>query len=154
MFGFLILVAKILSSHSISGLSKNSVICYTLCIMFRLCSILFYDGYLPYDKTGDFIYRLAEIITFLMCLLVLYLMIFRFKRSYNRDIDIFKWYYFAIPTFILAVLFHPCLNSWILADVPWTFALYLESVAMFPQLDLFRKKSGEIETFTSHYVAS
>ena len=68
--------------------------------------------------------------------------------------DTMKFYYFAIPTFILAALFHPNLNNKLHADVAWTFALYYEAMAMFPQLDLFRKKGGEIESFTSHYVAS
>lgn len=64
-----------------------------------------------------------------------------------------KWYYFAIPFLFLALLFHPSLDSAFDADVAWTFSLYLESMAMFPQLYLFRKKGGEIDYFTSHYVA-
>ncbi len=42
-------------------------------------------------------------------------------------------------------MFHPSLNSSFIGDTPWTYALYLEALAMFPQLDIFRKKFGEIE---------
>ena len=47
--------------------------------------------------------------------------------------------------FILAIIFHPNLNGSFIGDFPWTFALFLESLAMFSQLDVFRKKGGEIE---------
>ena len=154
MFGFLLLALKVYSTGSISGLSKNSVKCYLICLGFRVTAILLYDGYLPFDSSGDFIYRLSEVISLLSCSFVLYLMNFRFHKSYNHDLDSFKWYFFAIPACILAVLFHPNLNSTFFGDFTWTFALYLESVAMFPQIDVFRKKGGEIEGFTSHYVAS
>lgn len=56
---------------------------------------------------------------------------FKFRTSYNWDLDIFKWYWFAIPMSILAIIFHPNLNGSFTGDFPWTFALYLESLSMF-----------------------
>lgn len=132
MFGFLLIAFKTTSSKSVGGISKNTIICYTICLVSRLTSILFFDGYLPYDASGDFVYRLAEIISFVCCAYVLYLMHFKHSRSYNDDLDIYKWYWFVIPTFILSIMFHPCLNNHIIGDIPWTFALYLESLSMFP----------------------
>ncbi|EGR27740.1 hypothetical protein IMG5_190350 [Ichthyophthirius multifiliis] len=142
-FGFLLLVYKVIQSKSINGLSRNSLV-----------SILTNDGYLPYDSTGDVIYRISETATFIFSVILLYLSYVKYSFSYNWDVDTFQWFLFAIPTFVLAILFHPNLNSKFYADVCWTFALYLESVAMFPQLDVFRKKGGEIENYTSHFVAS
>lgn len=74
MFGFLLLALKTYTSKSVSGISKNSIICYTVCLFSRLVSILFYDGYLPYDASGDIIYRITEVIAFICCVFVLYLM--------------------------------------------------------------------------------
>jgi hypothetical protein len=31
--------------------------------------------------------------------------------------------------------------------------MYLEGVAIFPQIHLFQKKGGQIESYTSHYVS-
>lgn len=76
------------------------------------------------------------------------------KNSYNWDLDNIKWFYVVIPTSIFGILFHPSLNNNIIGDIPWTIALYLEAFSMFPQIDMFRKKGGEIETFTGTYVAS
>ncbi len=44
------------------------------------------------------------------------------------------------------------MNNFFLADVAWTFSLYIEAVAVLPQLHMFQKKGGEIEAFTSHWV--
>jgi ER lumen protein retaining receptor len=126
------LALKVYSTGSISGLSKNSIICYLICLVFRSLAIFLFDGYLPYDSTGDFIYRISEYVSLFSCAFVYYLMKFKFSKSYNHDLDTFKWYYFVIPTAILAVLIHPNLNSSFFGDFIWTFALYLESVAMFP----------------------
>ncbi|KAL4453414.1 hypothetical protein ABPG74_017621 [Tetrahymena malaccensis] len=153
-FGFVLLVWKVYRSRSISGLSRNTLVCYFVCILSRLFSIMRYEGYLPYDATGDFVYRITEIITFVCCCILLYFSFFLYKATYNWDIDTFQWYYFVIPSFLLALCIHPSLNLRFYADVAWTFGLYLESFAMFPQLDVFRKKGGEIESYTSHYVAS
>jgi hypothetical protein len=89
MFGFLLLALKVYSTGSISGLSKNSVICYLICFFFRVTAISLYDGYLPYDASGDFIYRLSEWVSLVCCCLVYILMKFKFPKSYNRDFDTF-----------------------------------------------------------------
>ena len=40
----------------------------------------------------------------------------------------------------LAQIIHPALNGNALTDISWTFALYLEAVAVFPQIYMFFKK--------------
>ncbi len=51
-------------------------------------------------------------------------------------------------------MLHPNLNNNFPADVSWTFSLYMEAVAVLPQLVMFQRKGGEIESFTSHWVFS
>jgi len=131
-FGFILLTLKVSRAKSISGLSRNTLVCYAICLFARLSSILVYEGYLPYDSTGDFIYRACEIATFASCGILLYFSFVAYKRSYNAELDTFKWYYFTVPALIFAMLFHPSLNMRYYADVAWTFALYLESTAMLP----------------------
>lgn len=131
MFGLILLVFKVYSTKSVSGISKNSIICYTILFFPKVLTLTFYEGYLPYDSTGDFFYRLAEWISFFCSLATLYFFT-KFKHTYTWDLDTFKWYYFAFPCLILAFLFHPCLNRIFYADIPWIFSVFLESVAMFP----------------------
>jgi len=79
MFGFLLIAFKAYSTRSVSGFSKNTIICYTITLFSRLVSILLYDGYLPYDSSGDFIYRVTEFVAFVSCAFVLYMMEVKYK---------------------------------------------------------------------------
>ena len=67
--------------------------------------------------------------------------------------DSVPYYYLAVPALILALIIHTSLNRFFPTDVLWTFSMYLEAVAVFPQLKLFFNKKGQIEAYTSHYVA-
>ena len=53
-----------------------------------------------------------------------------------------------IPSLILALLVNHSMKP---LEVLWTFSIYLESVAILPQLFLI-SKTGEAETITSHYL--
>jgi hypothetical protein len=48
-----------------------------------------------------------------------------------------------VPAAGLALIFHPSLNSNMLTDVAWTFALALESTAILPQIIMFIKNLKE-----------
>lgn len=154
MFGFLIIAYRVSQKRNAAGLSLQTFICYMVSFAARLISILRYDGYLPYDSTGDFFYRATEIVAFLCCGSLIYFIHNKFKSTFNQEIDNVKWFYLVPVAFVLAMMFHPSLNNNFICDVAWTFALYLEAVAMFPQIYLFAKKGGEIESYTSHFVAS
>ena len=39
-------------------------------------------------------------------------MYFRYKTTYNWDLDKVKCYYLIPVAFIMAILFHPSLNNW------------------------------------------
>merc|ERR1719327_383703 len=60
----------------------------------------------------------------------------------------------ALSCFVLAVLVHPDLNNRPVFDTLWTTALYIDVVAMMPQLSLMTKIRGEVEALTSHYVGA
>jgi len=153
MLGFLIVVWKLYYYKSCSGISLNTVVSYLLIICSRLLSTIFYSGYLPSDEAGDWFYQLTEIIT-LFSLITLTIMISSsYRDTYNIEFDTIYWGYLAIPALGLALLIHTNLNRNVLTDASWTFSMYLETVAIYPQIDLFVKKKGQIESFTGHYVA-
>jgi hypothetical protein len=50
---------------------------------------------------------------------------------------------------------HPSLNQYWLTDIAWTFALYLEAVAILPQLVMFqRSREKEIDPYTANFAFS
>ena len=164
MFGFGILNLKTWKSQRASGVSIKTLQLYCLVFFFRLTSIFRHEGYLPYDKSGDWLYHIIELVALLMTSGALYGCMVPFKGTYQADLDKFGEFnvppgygavYLAGPALVIAILIHPSLNSDFVSDVAWTYAMYLESMALIPQLYMFQKQtSGVVELLTAHFVAA
>ena len=79
LFSFIIIIIKVYNFQNCSGLSQNTLISYLLVLGGRLSSTLFYNGYLPSDDSGDWFYQLTEILSFILIIILLYLM----KKKYK-----------------------------------------------------------------------
>ncbi len=164
MFGFGILNVKTFKSQRATGISAKTLQLYTIVFVFRLTSIIRHEGYLPYDKSGDWLYHFIEIMALIFTASALYGIMVPFKSTYQADCDKFGEFnvppgygivYLAVPIFFVAALLHPNLNADWLSDVAWTYAMYLESVAVIPQLYMFQKQAnGVVELLTAHFVAA
>ena len=55
----------------------------------------------------------------------------------------FGYVYLMAPALVLALFFHPNLNKEFFSDTCWTFSMYLEAVAMLPQIYMFHKQASE-----------
>lgn len=164
MFGFGILNVKTFKSQRATGVSIKTLQLYTLVFFCRLTSIIRHEGYLPYDKSGDWLYHFIEIMALIFTSTALYGCMVPFKGSYQADADKFGEFnvpsgmgaiYLAVPVFVLAVVFHPNLNADFLSDVAWTYAMYLESLSLIPQLYMFQQQAnGVVELLTAHFVAA
>jgi uncharacterized protein with PQ loop repeat len=152
MFAFLMVCLKIEMNKSARGVSLKMFECYFLLLACRLCSIIPFQGYLPLDRSGDWLYQTIEMISLGLVGLIIYMCRKRYAATYSKDSDVFKHYYLAVGCFILALILHPYLNAFMPADVCWTFALYLESMAVLPQLFMFQKDK-RVEPFTTHFLA-
>eukprot|EP00916_Digyalum_oweni_P019765 GHVL01032998.1.p1 GENE.GHVL01032998.1~~GHVL01032998.1.p1 ORF type:complete len:279 (+),score=23.27 GHVL01032998.1:63-899(+) len=152
MFTFIMVVYKIHKSKSCGGVSLKMMECYLLLTFVRLCSIIPFEGYLPYDSTGDWLYQTVEALTFLLQCAVIYFFRFKYADTYDSSKDVFNPLLLIVPSAILAFFWHPSLNAFMPADAAWTFALYLESVCVFPQLWMFQKE-GKVEAAISHFLA-
>ena len=55
-FSLVGMTVTIYRNKDVTGLSFGTMACYVLVYSARLISVLFYEGYLPYDKSGDWFY--------------------------------------------------------------------------------------------------
>jgi len=78
----------------------------------------------------------------------LYLMYLKFRATYDHNHDSFRIEFLLLPCVVLALLIN---HDFTVLEVLWTFSIYLESVAILPQLFLV-SKTGEAESITSHYL--
>lgn len=164
MFGFGILNVKTYKSRRATGVSIKTLQLYSLVFFFRLTSIIRHEGYLPYDKSGDWLYHFIEIMGLVFTTSAFWACRVPFKSTYEVESDKFGEFhvprgygglYLALPVLVVAIVFHPSLNSDFFSDVAWTYAMYLESVALIPQLYMFQKQTnGIVELLTAHFVAA
>ena len=152
-FGFSLLNIKMITSKSAKGVSIKTLQLYALTFTVRLVSILRHQGYLPFDKTGDWFYHLVELISLLAVIASLYGIVGPLISTYDEKYDRFGNFkvaneygalYLIIPCIILAIVFHPTLNREWISDVCWTLSMYLEAVAMLPQIYMFQKQAADV----------
>jgi len=166
-FGMGMLCLQFFTSQSLEGISLKSIQLHTVAFFFRFLSTLFHEGYLPLDSSGDYVYRGSELLSLLACAAALGLAYSKIQHTYEAEKDSFGNFgptgadrakyggvWIAAPALLVALVAHPTLNGVMWSDVAWTFALYLDVLAVAPQLWMFHKSGGKVAKYTAHYVFS
>jgi len=152
-FGFQMLLHKVNSQKSVAGISKRTVETYAFVLVVKLCSTLFKHGYLPVDRSGDFIYQMLDIASLATILRLCTLMRTTYRASYQEEYDTMDVSRLFPICVLMAILIHGDLNNSFIFDTIWTLHMNLDTVAMVPQLWMLMKM-GEVESMTSHFVAA
>merc|ERR1719152_324176 len=151
---FALLSVQISANASVAGISGKSMIMHAVKLCCRLGTTLFLDGYLPTDKSGDFLYQTCDIVSLLLVLHILFCIQVSRKDSYQAAEDTFEIRNLMLGAFLLAVFIHPSLNNWTTMDIVWTTHLYIDALAMLPQLWMLSKAGGRVDGLTAHYIAA
>ncbi|CAH0004286.1 unnamed protein product [Clonostachys byssicola] len=135
----LILLHKMVQMNSCSGISFKSQALYFFVYVTR---------YLDIFSTTS-IYNLIFKILFLGSQgYILYLMTNAYKPTNDPNSDTFRVQYLLAGAAVLAIIF-PYKYSF--SEISWAFSIWLESVAILPQLFMLQR-TGEAETITTHYL--
>lgn len=153
MFSFGLVAMKIESGRSVQGVSLKMMECYILIFFGRLCAIVPFEGYLPFDKSGDWLYQACEAVGLCLAGSIVYACRVRYQHTYSPHTDNLYHLWLIVPALAMSLVFHPNLNNFLPSDIAWAFALYLESVAVVPQLFMFCKE-GKAQEHTSHFLAA
>jgi len=78
----------------------------------------------------------------------IYLMTTAYKPTHDPNLDTFKVQYLLGGSAIIAVLLPYYYTPY---EITWAFSIWLESVAILPQLFMLQR-TGEAETITTHYL--
>jgi len=115
-FGFGILNFRMWSSKNVRGVSVKTLELYAITFIVRLLSIMRHQGYLPFDKTGDWFYHFVEFCSLAAVGLAIYGVFGPLLSTYDEKYDKFGNLhisnefgiaYLVIPCVILAVVKHP-----------------------------------------------
>jgi len=165
-FSFLITIASIISttsfmliavaieySGSCEGLSVRMMECWVVIGICRMVAVLPFEGYLPYDATGDWFYQVSEVITFLLICCILFSCKMRYDHTASNANDLFPHRYLVMIAGCASCVAHPTLNDYLPSDIAYAFALYLEAVSSLPQLYIFQREQ-KILPWTAHFLAA
>jgi len=134
-----ILLHKMVQMKSCSGISFKSQVLYL---------IVYITRYLDLFSTHS-LYNLVFKILFISTQgYIIYLMINTYKPTNDSNLDTFRVQYLLGGAAILAILFPYYYDPW---EILWAFSIWLESVAILPQLFMLQR-TGEAETITTHYL--
>ncbi|BAT97114.1 hypothetical protein LR48_Vigan11g137300 [Vigna angularis] len=142
IIGIIALIYKLFALKTCSGLSLKTQELTALFLATRLCCS---------TLTEANIHTVLDVISFFSTLVVIWMIRFKLKSSYIKDLDNMKLYFVVVPSAIIAILIHPFTHHWRVIRIVWAFSLYLEAVSVLPQLR-FMQNAKMVETFTGYYV--
>lgn len=136
----IILLAKIWRSRSCAGISGKSQILFALVFTTRYLD-LFTTYISPYNT-------IMKVMFLVLSYATVYLIYGRFKSTYASEHDTFRMEYLLVPVIGLSFLENYAFTP---LEILWTFSIYLEAVAIMPQLFMITN-TGEAESITTHYL--
>eukprot|EP00090_Calanus_glacialis_P046796 TRINITY_DN935_c0_g1_i4.p2 TRINITY_DN935_c0_g1~~TRINITY_DN935_c0_g1_i4.p2 ORF type:complete len:213 (-),score=29.24 TRINITY_DN935_c0_g1_i4:264-902(-) len=140
LLAIIILLLKIWKTRSCAGISGKSQVLFL---------IVFVSRYLDLVTNFVSVYNTTMKMFFIASAAgTVYLMFIKFKATYDGNHDTFRIEFLLGPIAILALVLN---HEFSVMEILWTFSIYLESVAILPQLFMV-SKTGEAETITSHYL--
>ena len=142
-FGFII--TKIIKDKSCKGVSAKTFELYLLVFCTRYLDLFMY--YISFYNS------FMKILFIGASTFILYLMHCKsdLKKTYDREKeDIFPHYYCILFAIVMTLIINKNRTLW---GLTWSFSLWLESVAVFPQISIIAKTDG-IFTYTAHYLLS
>lgn len=140
LFAIVYLLWKIWSTKSCAGISGKTQILY---------AIVFITRYLDLFTIYVSVYNVVLKIVFIVSTVgTVFLIFVTFRKTYDRINDSFRIALLLLPALSLSLAIN---HDDTVLEVLWTFSIYLEAVAILPQLYLINE-TGEADSITCHYL--
>ena len=145
LISFVIIIFKIIRERSSRGVSSKT---------FELYLVVFLTRYLDLFMYFISIYNTVMKLLFITAtIFIIYLL--RKSKYYSLDYDRIKEdsfpHVYLVPfALVMTLLIH---KDWTWWGLTWSFSLWLESVAVFPQITIINKNKGTL-AYIAHYLAA
>jgi len=151
--GLYCLSVKVRSQRTVDGLSLKTLEMYALVFTFRLSSTMVKNGYLPVDRSGDWVYQATDVASLLLVFQCMFMIHKRYSLTYQAELDSMPIWKIVPAFMLLGCCCHGELNHSAFFDKTWTIGMWMDTIAMLPQLWMLVAKGGEVEALTSNFVA-
>lgn len=142
LMSILVLLLKIYATKSCSGISLKTQELYAVVFLARYLDLL--TEFISLYNTVMKVVFIGSSLAIVWCM--------RYhravRRTYDRELDTFRHYFLILLSFVLALIFH---EKFTFQEIFWAFSIYLEAVAILPQLVLLQR-SGNVDNLTGQYV--
>ncbi|KAF9279814.1 endoplasmic reticulum retention protein [Mortierella alpina] len=135
-----ILLLKMQKTRSVAGISFKTQVLYAVVFLTRYLDL--YTQFLSVYNTSMKIFFISS------SLYIVYLMKIKFKATNDPRLDTFQVQYVIGGAALLSLIAN---YKFTFQEILWTFSVYLEAVAILPQLFMLTK-TGEAEVITTHYL--
>mmetsp|Transcript_13311 Transcript_13311/g.53050 ORF Transcript_13311/g.53050 Transcript_13311/m.53050 type:complete len:215 (-) Transcript_13311:64-708(-) len=142
LLSILLLLRKMYFTRSCAGISLKTTVLYMIVFVTRYLDIVFV--YISLYNT------LMKLFYMLSTGTIIFLTTQRYSATYDREHDNFRIVYLLVPCALLALVIN---DEFEFFEIVWAFSIYLEAVAIFPQLVLLQR-TREVETLTADYVVA
>lgn len=148
-FGLLVLRRKIQTQESVKGISGMTMIMYAL--VYGVRELVLIPGMGTVDEWA------VEILSFSSLVIVLDILrsvFVTYRNSYQEDLDVLKAKWLIPSCIIFAGILHPSLQEGPLFSFSWTACLYLDVMALMPQIIMMERGAGKVAAPICHFVAA
>jgi hypothetical protein len=152
--GIVFLCMQVLSSKSAFGISASSLKLDALALALRLSSTSWLNGYLPVDKSGDYVIQAVDFTSMALLLFLMHQVLVVRRSTYQESDDSMSASPMVLVSLGLAALLHGSMDAYPLFDTFWMAGLFLSVVAVLPQLGLITQSGGRAAALTSHHIAA
>ncbi|KAH0572177.1 ER lumen protein retaining receptor [Spironucleus salmonicida] len=135
-----ILIEKIRSSGSCTGISLKTQLLYGIVFSSRYFDLLWNFGSL-YNTILKIYYLATTFYT-------IYLIAFKHADTYEQQLDKLPLWTIVVPSVLFSLIFT---KKYRVFEIFWTFSLIIESMTLLPQF-LMLQKSSSIQSFSQSYV--
>ncbi|KAJ7555314.1 hypothetical protein O6H91_05G031400 [Diphasiastrum complanatum] len=142
LLSIIVLLLKIHTIKSCAGISLKTQELYALVFVTRYLDI--FTSYISFYNT------IMKLIFLGSAFSIVWYMRFHkvVKQTYDKHQDTFRHYYLALGCLALALVIN---HKFTVREVLWTFSIYLEAVAILPQLVLLQRTKN-VDNLTGNYV--
>jgi len=151
--GLLLLRHKIHKNNNVKGISGMTMIMYASVYTIRIWLAM--PAHWSGSVTELNIDSSFGLISLLLALDILKSIFVTHRSSYQDDLDVLKVKYLLPCCFVLAVLLRPHFHMWTTTyGFVWSSCLYMDVLALIPQVVMMSRDGGKIAAPIAHFVAA
>eukprot|EP00929_Paragymnodinium_shiwhaense_P064993 TRINITY_DN3262_c0_g2_i2.p1 TRINITY_DN3262_c0_g2~~TRINITY_DN3262_c0_g2_i2.p1 ORF type:complete len:322 (-),score=87.71 TRINITY_DN3262_c0_g2_i2:98-1063(-) len=149
--GLLILHRKITQQRSVAGISASSVVVYFVVYILRQYVML---PSLEWSSLDFWLTTILQMPQIVLTGAVLYLIYGVHRRSYQEELDVLKAWQMIPACILLSLPLHPFFRDGFVFSYEFGCYMWLDVLALLPQVIMMAQGAGKIEAPIAHFVAA